>query len=869
VLYWVALIAFLWTIILLVLKYRSRDFGCASGNEFQTHDDAPLLGRSQTHHLIRNEPTEYNSSLASSSNDSSSTETRHIYTRKQIERNRRRARRTRIAFLFLAFNVIMSTLLFLVLSFARIKESLQSTEISFFESQDIIDQVKAALSEANSAGMFAVDLLSNTNMSFSGLCPHASKFINRYDFDLKAFSAKALEDAEELKAIVIHNLTSWNQIINQVQDMKEGLERDVREVQRFSWLVPGILLGIVVVTTVVVLGVILAWKGKSGKKFQNCMSQVVLPILITFCVASWGLTMLATAGAMSSSDACVAGGKEGGPDATAIAILNGSELEKNGTLYKMTYSYIDSCRQETPTLDLLSLEQSLQITVNSIWLEISKIDEIGRDKISEFCGNDLSGFLDGIRQVAKALSTIRKSIDSVTRSLECSNINPIYVSIIHDSFCDEIAPGLAMAFILFFMLSTFLMGLITLRASWLHQGKEVQEEEKVYSEDEAAQNMILDEYEEYLAYIARYKHEWEDYEGIHSSIRSTAPQDSDLQSDHEDIIVPQNSLDESLYTDGDEHAESEYESSAAESSLPDDISFPSLQITPSVAEAATDIMVVQYLLPRNDSDEEDTETFEVISPRIKSSTHCVPSTIHTLNLNNQKTGESHAETEQQPQIPSTPCLVCDEEINNVEVSLGSLVESSLYSQTNVHIFSDAKSHNNNVISTLNTEKFSDFPDTTSHTSNQNYGEDGKLQLQLQRPEKSREAKCKSECDAFNLDELKRQQQGLDPKSSSLSSLNSPPCVKDERSTGLKRNVELSQPKRSVHFRQPSVVGSEDDDSIVANIMKSFEAPQSSGDDDDEMIEAMYGIKLRNKLSMEAELEAMYEVSSKPITRTKT
>jgi hypothetical protein len=44
------------------------------------------------------------------------------------------------------------------------------------------------------------------------------------------------------------------------------------------------------------------------------------------------------------------------------------------------------------------------------------------------------------------------------------------------------------------------------------------DEDKVYDENEAAENMVLDEHEEYLAYISKYKHEWEDYEGINAAM---------------------------------------------------------------------------------------------------------------------------------------------------------------------------------------------------------------------------------------------------------------------------------------------------------------------------------------------------------------
>jgi hypothetical protein len=73
-----------------------------------------------------------------------------------------------------------------------------------------------------------------------------------------------------------------------------------------------------------------------------------------------------------------------------------------------------------------------------------------------------------------------------------------------------------------------------------------------------------------------------------------------VDEDSEDLNQ-QTSHDEDNYTYDDDEYVGESGSSVAESTLPDDISFQSLQITPSVAEAAANIMVVPYLLPRSDS----------------------------------------------------------------------------------------------------------------------------------------------------------------------------------------------------------------------------------------------------------------------------
>ena len=55
--------------------------------------------------------------------------------------------------------------------------------------------------------------------------------------------------------------------------------------------------------------------------------------------------------------------------------------------------------------------------------------------------------------------------------------------------------------------------MVSLRASlYSHVG-----EEEVYDMEDEADNMILNEHEEYLAYISKYRHEWEEYRGMNST----------------------------------------------------------------------------------------------------------------------------------------------------------------------------------------------------------------------------------------------------------------------------------------------------------------------------------------------------------------
>ena len=147
-----------------------------------------------------------------------------------------------------------------------------------------------------------------------------------------------------------------------------------------------------------------------------------------------------------------------------------------------------------------------------MWQQISRIDSIGRTEIIETCGGtELEGLLVDARTLAKLLTTIRRSLLSVSTSISCPRISPLYIALVHDAICTDVTAASARGFLLFVVLGICLMVMVSLRAAWL----QVILKEKVYHDEmDIAENMILDEHEEYLAYISRYKHEWEEYRGF-------------------------------------------------------------------------------------------------------------------------------------------------------------------------------------------------------------------------------------------------------------------------------------------------------------------------------------------------------------------
>jgi hypothetical protein len=172
---------------------------------------------------------------------------------------------------------------------------------------------------------------------------------------------------------------------------------------------------------------------------------------------------------------------------------------------------------------------------------MSQIDSLGRSQVIAKCGNEetFSSMLSGARNLAKLLTGIRRSLSSIERSLECSEINPIYAEAAHVTICTSALSGTVNGLILFLVVSICVMVMISLRASWL---RHIEEEKVYHDEDEVAENMILDEHEEYLAYISKYKHEWQEYAGF--------DKDGAVASDDEDYIEDESDYDDGTYDDG-------------------------------------------------------------------------------------------------------------------------------------------------------------------------------------------------------------------------------------------------------------------------------------------------------------------------------
>jgi hypothetical protein len=265
------------------------------------------------------------------------------------------------------------------------------------------------------------------------------------------------------------------------------------------------------------------------------------------------------------------------------------------------------------------VEEGLQTSIDSIWRHVSIADSIGHDELALRCGNSVEGILDAARNLALSLTWVQKALISMIESLQCAPINAIYIQAVHGSFCTDSAQALAWAYVLFSLAAIGMMSMVSTR-SCLYKSDH---EEEMYDESEVPENMILNEHEEYLAYISKYKHEWEEYQGIRAvSLENSlaGSDDNSIQSAEGDSERGEDQIlldAEETWSAGSSElfqSESDHDYESVDSTPSEDISFLSLRASPmSKTYQQVDPLAIPSILG-GPPESEEPEFFPVVFP---------------------------------------------------------------------------------------------------------------------------------------------------------------------------------------------------------------------------------------------------------------
>jgi hypothetical protein len=549
---------FIWFFVLALFKCRGEEiFGCGAGYAVQRDrghvatvgptssldgmiDDEKSLDRNdyirRSGAVVREAPTKEesgdevsnHSSIPSVEEDETSTDTGgEGSTHSQgPSKPTAREKRVRIAFLFFAVLSMACVPLVVVFSFAPLKGSITQTDQDVEHIQDVVDQVQKNFRAIISITNSSMQVVESIPLNMSLLCPLFGETQNESYLGFDAdFLVRRVQSLQRMDERLRGNISQFRDALLDVEDGLDEFETTINQTETFVWLVPVVLLLLCALLGIMVYGTVLAWRGEASAKFQRIMAYAAIPLFSLVCIMCWVFVITAAVSTASGSDAClysVESTNESSPDVLLETLISASDLGTNKSyLYDAAKPYFRGCDRGRSLADMMTpfLNQLLDSS-RFIWDQVSAVDSIGRDSLIELCGGgSLNDFLDKAIELADLLTSLRKTITSVQSALSCPNIRPYYVNAAHVSICTDATNATAAGFLLFLVIGISSLCMIALRSALQH---EIQEE-KVLKENEIAMNMIVDEHEEYLAYISRYKHEWEEYNGIdrHTLLRPT------------------------------------------------------------------------------------------------------------------------------------------------------------------------------------------------------------------------------------------------------------------------------------------------------------------------------------------------------------
>lgn len=163
-----------------------------------------------------------------------------------------------------------------------------------------MDQVEASLNSIESASLSADEILSSTPTDATVICPliPAENYVTELGVDLTDIIQSVEGEYDRLRAEIAKQLSMGNNLVDRIEAGVSSLEKSVAATEQYLWVIPVLLFSISVLSAVSILGVIMAWKDKSGFGFQRTMSWMVLPLLILASIATWMVVVFAAMGSM-------------------------------------------------------------------------------------------------------------------------------------------------------------------------------------------------------------------------------------------------------------------------------------------------------------------------------------------------------------------------------------------------------------------------------------------------------------------------------------------------------------------------------------------------------------------------------------------
>jgi hypothetical protein len=521
-----------WGIILVGMKLRGKALGCAAGYAFE---NSPAHTRSC--HGESSETASSNDDHCWGKNQVGNGDVNHDTLSQELEgayvpqmqddecsestqRSRLWSREGRVQGCFLFFGLAVAASVFMIfsLSFHPLRATTSDSTFFIQDARDILNETQSALTSLADASENSLGLVASMDMNLSRLCPNYTTvdIEAALGVDLESLLVFLSADYVSLASRVSENVTSWSEVVHFGAEALSLVEGYFSDIESHMWILPAIVIPLSIAVAIALSGCYLSRTRQSSQRFRQLLSFCVLPLLIGLALLCWLIAAASAALASVASDACLSGSLSGSPSETVSKILVANNMDSGSLVLAYIKEFTTTCDMPVVAIDfIMSIQNEIRKVTGFISESLSKVDAVGLANLEEYCAADrqLGVFLSKSERLGQLLSSADVSLVRVSDALSCERVYAVYDDAINDAMCTNIASALSWGFICFLVAGVATIGMITLRASWQHS----KSEDKIYNDNEIAENMVLDEHEEYLLYISKYKHEWEEYQGVPAS----------------------------------------------------------------------------------------------------------------------------------------------------------------------------------------------------------------------------------------------------------------------------------------------------------------------------------------------------------------
>jgi hypothetical protein len=142
-----------------------------------------------------------------------------------------------------------------------------------------------------------------TPVDFELVCPnvHEDRQHEILGTDLRNLTRLITGEFNEVSTAVDRNTTSVERLLRKIENGFLQFEDSLARIEDFMWIIPGLLFAVSIIASGSMLGVLLAWREKSGRCIQRTMSYGALPVLMLVTVACWLLVISSAFGTMMTS----------------------------------------------------------------------------------------------------------------------------------------------------------------------------------------------------------------------------------------------------------------------------------------------------------------------------------------------------------------------------------------------------------------------------------------------------------------------------------------------------------------------------------------------------------------------------------------